>query len=504
MKLHEKQGHLGVLDGSRKRSTFNLVGYKWVAVLLLVAAAVSGCRVVQSAADAPGQAVRAVTPPSVQAKEEGPDPVEIQSLVMRFGDDFISRLTTGIDALQMNGEPMPTTEKLRSKLAVGSAVCAIASGPNIQANLLDMTAFVMETRMSLETPQYAERFGTTALPLVETCLNAETGLWSVCERILKPEQQTELREAIDLWHRQNSTGDWPPGVRTVGLAIEIVQAKRQSDGQGVNLLGALLLDPLAKLDPTRRELAEIRLFAERALFVGRNMPYLLRWQVELLSQTTLEQPVIQMWTTNVPHLVQTASRMEKTVSHVAEAASRLATTAEQLPSQIAAEREALVKTLRDEQEKTLTPLVEGVRETLLAGSGLATNATTMLATFDGVLERMGVDSSKSNAPPAQTQAAAREESTPFRIQDYSEAAERLEASALRLTELLQTFDQTLGANSREALAVQLDPVVRRTRAETEALIDHLFHRALQLIGALLLAALAYRLIASRISRAPRS
>ena len=456
---------------------------------------------IQSAADAPGQAVRAVTPPSVQA-EEGPDPVEIQSLVMRFGDDFISRLTTGIDALQINGAPMPTTEKLRSKLAVGSAICAIASGPNIQANLLDMTAFVMETRMSLETPQYAERFGTTALPLVETCLNAETGLWSVCERILKPEQQTELREAIDLWHRQNSTGDWPPGVRTVGLAIEIVQAKRQSDGQGVNLLGALLLDPLAKLDPTRRELAEIRLFAERALFVGRNMPYLLRWQVELLSQTTLEQPVIQMWTTNVPHLVQTASRMEKTVSHVAEAASRLATTAEQLPSQIAAEREALVKTLRDEQEKTLTPLVEGVRETLLAGSGLATNATTMLATFDSVLERMGVDGPESDAPTAQV--TAEEEGTPFRIQDYSEAAERLEATALRLTELLQTFDQTLGANSREALVAQLDPVVRRTRAETEALIDHLFCRALQLIGVLLVAALVYRLIASRISRAPRT
>ncbi len=456
---------------------------------------------VQSAADAPGQAVRAVTPPSAQAEEKGPDPVEIQSLIMRFGDDFISRLTTGIDTLQINGAPMPTAEKLRSKIAVGSAVCAIASGPNIQANLLDMTAFVMETRMSLEAPRYKERFGATALPLIETCLNAETGLWSVCERILKPPQQAELREAIDLWHRQNSTGDWPPGVRTVGLAIEVVQARRQSDGQGVNLLGALLLDPLAKLDPTRREIAEIRLFSERALFVGRNMPHLLRWQVELLSQTTLEQPVIQMWTTNVPHLVQTASRMEETVSRVAETAARLATTAEKLPAQVAAEREALVKNLRDEQEKTLTPLLEGVRETLLAGSGLATNATTMLATFNGVMERMGVDGSKKDVPPAP--AAAQEEGTPFRIQDYSEAAERLDAAALRLTELLRTFDQTLGANSREVLAAQLDPVVRRTRAETEALIDHLFWRALQLIGVLLVAALAYRLIAGRMSRAPR-
>ncbi|HOR96943.1 MAG TPA: hypothetical protein PLZ74_01050, partial [Kiritimatiellia bacterium] len=219
-------------------------------------------------------------------------------------------------------------------------------------------------------------------------------------------------------------------------------------------------------------------------------------------QTTLEQPVIQMWTTNVPHLVQAANHIGETVAHVAETAARLATTAEKLPAQVAAEREALVKTLRDEQEKTLTPLVEGVRETLLAGSGLATNATTMLATFDGVLERMGVDGSESDAPPAQV--AAKEEGTPFRIQDYSEAAERLEASALRLTELLQTFDQTLGANSREALAAQLDPVVRRTRAETEALVDHLFRRALQLTGALLAAALAYRLIASRISRTPRA
>ncbi|NLN02264.1 MAG: hypothetical protein GX174_10235 [Lentisphaerae bacterium] len=469
---------------------------KWAAALLLAAAAVSGCRMIQIAADVPGQAVRAVTPGA--RVEEGPDPVEIQALVMRFGDDFVSRLTTGIDSLQVHGAPMPTGERLRSKIAVGSSVCAIATGPNIQANLLDMTAFVMETRMSLQTARHAERFGASALPLVETCLNAETGLWRVCERILKPAQQADLREVIEVWHRQNSTGEWPPGVRTIGLAIEMVRAKRQNSDRGVNLLGALLLDPLAELDPTRREIAEIRLFAERGLFVGRHMPNLLRWQVELVTQTTLEQPVVQVWTTNVTHLTQTASHIGETVTHVAEAASRLAATAEQLPGQLTAEREALVKTLREEQEKTLTPLVEGVRETLLAGSGLATNTATMLTTFDSVMARMGVDGSKDDAAPVPEK--EKEERTPFRIQDYSEAAERLEASALRLTELLQTFDQTLGANSREALAAQLDPLVQRTRTETQALVDHLFRRALQLTGALLVAALVYRLVAARLSR----
>jgi hypothetical protein len=191
-----------------------------------------------------------------------------------------------------------------------------------------------------------------------------------------------------------------------------------------------------------------------------------------------------VWTTNVTHLTQTASHIGETVTHVAEAASRLAATAEQLPGQLTAEREALVKTLREEQEKTLTPLVEGVRETLLAGSGLATNTATMLTTFDSVMARMGVDGSKDDAAPVPEK--EKEERTPFRIQDYSEAAERLEASALRLTELLQTFDQTLG--------------VQRTRTETQALVDHLFRRALQLTGALLVAALVYRLVAARLSR----
>ena len=84
------------------------------------------------------------------------------------------------------------------------------------------------------------------------------------------------------------------------------------------------------------------------------------------------------------------------------------------------------------------------------------------------------------------------------------AAARLEAAAQRLTELLRTFDQTLGASSREALAEEIAPVVRRTRAEGEALADHLFHRALQLVGALLAAALAYRLLAGRLPRPPRA
>jgi hypothetical protein len=125
----------------------------------------------------------------------------------------------------------------------------------------------------------------------------------------------------------------------------------------------------------------------------------------------------------------------------------------------------------------------------------------MLAAFDRVLDRLDVGGPQADGTPGTNAGAP---SAPFRIQDYGAAAERLEAAAIRLTELLQTFDQTLGANSRDTLAAQLAPVVRRTRAEGGALADHLFRRALQLVGAVLAAALAYRLLVGRLPRPPRA
>jgi hypothetical protein len=451
------------------------------AALFLLAAAGTGCRLIQTAADAPGQAVRAVTPGA--KKPAGTDPVEIQALLIRFADAFIARATAGVDALRREAEPLPLAERLRWKLAFGSSVCAIASGANARANLFDMTAYVMETRLAIETNGQPDVFGDSAAPLLESCRTAEAELWRIGGKILAPAQQADLREAVELWHRQNPSTNRLPGVRAVGLALEVVQARRPETARGGNLLGLLMLDPLAELDPARRELAETRLFAERALFVARIMPTLLRWQTELLSLATLEQPVVLAWTTNV--------------TRVADAAARLSATAEQLPQQVAAERDALLAALQS-QEQALRPLVVETRQALLAGSGLATNLATTLAAFDGVLDRLDVGGAGNRDDAGRT--AGDEPGEPFRIQDYGEAAGRLEAAAQRLTELLQTFDQTLGANSRSALTEQIAPIVRRTRSEGEALADHLFRRAVQLVVAMLLAALAYLLLATRLGR----
>jgi hypothetical protein len=267
--------------------------------------------------------------------------------------------------------------------------------------------------------------------------------------------------------------------RAAGLALDVAQNIQTDGSTRGSLLGLLRLDPLSGLDPARRELAEARLFAERALFVVQVLPTLLRWQAELLSLEMLNQPAVQQWTTNA--------------TQIAASVERLTAAAEQLPGQLAAEREEILRTL-ESQERILLPVLGEARLMLTAGAQMSDSLNVTLATFDGVLKRLGIDEAAGPRP-------AKTNSEPFRIQNYGQAAERLEAAARQFTELLRTFDQTLGANSRSQLAAQLGPVVQQARTDGQDLVDHAFRKGVLFVVVVLLAALIYRVLAARLTRA---
>jgi hypothetical protein len=128
---------------------------------------------------------------------------------------------------------------------------------------------------------------------------------------------------------------------------------------------------------------------------------------------------------------------------------------------------------------------------------MSASLNTTLITFDGVLKRLGVDETEVSG-------VHHTNATPFRIQDYGQTAEHLEAAARQLTVLLQTFDQTLGANSRERLAAQIDPVVEQAQARGKSLVDYAFRKGVLFVSVVLLAALLYRLIASRLPRSSQN
>jgi hypothetical protein len=433
--------------------------------------------VIQTAADAPGQAVRAVLPQEPQVPVV--NPVEVQQSLMRFANAFTARMTSSIEKLQQGTNALNRTGSLRWNLAFGTAACAIASGENAVASMLNMTVFVMETRMAVEDHWMPNVFGEAAGTLLENCRTSEAEIWRLVATVLQPEQQVELREAIEAWHRQHAAPTDLPMARAAGLALDVAQNIQTDGSTRGSLLGLLRLDPLSGLDPARRELAEARLFAERALFVVQVLPTLLRWQAELLSLEMLNQPAVQQWTTNA--------------TQIAASVERLTAAAEQLPGQLAAEREEILRTL-ESQERILLPVLGEARLMLTAGAQMSDSLNVTLATFDGVLKRLGIDEAAGPRP-------AKTNSEPFRIQNYGQAAERLEAAARQFTELLRTFDQTLGANSRSQLAAQLGPVVQQARTDGQDLVDHAFRKGVLFVVVVLLAALIYRVLAARLTRA---
>jgi hypothetical protein len=213
---------------------------------------------------------------------------------------------------------------LKWKIAVGTETCSIAIGPNAVVNLLDMTIFVTITREVLEDYWRPKIFGESAQPMLDGCRSAETNIWLLNCRVLTPGQQSELPQSIDIWYRENSLPESVLAALAVGFVSQLAKdnpAAKTSSGSVFSLLG---VDPLSGLDPATREIAQTRLLAERALYVGQKMPMLLRWQTELLALNSSQLPGVQLLVTNS--------------TQIASSVDRFATLAIKLPDQVSAER----------------------------------------------------------------------------------------------------------------------------------------------------------------------
>lgn len=439
------------------------------ALLLMLAIAGVGCHVVKSTAELPARAVNSVT--SGQREKQTVDPVDVQQTLQRFADGFSAQMIAAADQLQSGTNTLDARDLLRIKIGFTTETTSIAAGPNAFANLIDMAAFVTVTRMALEEHWVPNVFGDSARPMLVSCQNGETNVWHLVSRAFSNDQQVQLRDAIQTWRAMNPISDRMLGARTLELSKEIFKKKKpEAGGGGGNVLGLLMLDPFAGMDPAVREIAQTRLFAERALYVAQKMPSMLRWQTELLSINATETPAVQQIVSN-----STA---------ISASLERFATVAEKLPNQVSSEREQILKALHS-QEKDLAALMN-------AGTDMSDSLNTTLTTFDALMHRFGVGETNNTTSSATN-------AEPFRILDYAETATRLSATAEQLTELLNTLDQTLGSTNLAALTEKVSPAVERAEAGGKAVVDYAFWKGVMLIVVALLAALVYKFAATRVT-----
>ena len=235
------------------------------------------------------------------------------------------------------------------------------------------------------------------------------------------------------------------------------------------MFSLLNVDPLAGMEPAVREVAQTRMFAERVLFVTQKMPTLLRWQTELLSVNAVEMPAVQQ-------LISNSTQLSVSVE-------RFAYVAERLPEQLSKEREEIVKALQT-QERDIASLMG-------QGTQFSASLNTTFTTFDALMKRFGVGEPKSEeTPPANA--------VPFRIQDYTQSAAQIEATAGRLTELLGMLDRTMGSFNLAQLSAQAGPVVQQAQAGGKEVVDYAFWKGILLVVIVLVAALIYRFLVTRL------
>ena len=118
----------------------------------------------------------------------------------------------------------------------------------------------------------------------------------------------ELRRGIAAWHSRNPLPESLVAARALGFASQIAEAGKDEKTKPGSVFSLLGVDPLAGMDPAVREIAQTRLFAERALFVTQKMPMLLRWQTELLSVNAVEMPAVQQLVSNSTQIAASVER----------------------------------------------------------------------------------------------------------------------------------------------------------------------------------------------------
>jgi hypothetical protein len=438
----------------------------------------SGCRIAEETVQAPVRAVNALVPGT---KSSPPDPAALQVGVLRYADEYADRTAAVLDEYaRRSGTPEARRQALQWKLAVGSAALNIGTGPNPQANLLDFVALAMVTRMALEEVWTKTTNGLVFEPWLAVSRDLETNVWKLAVGVLTPEQQQELRDVTRRWWEDHPDARAGYFVRPQEFTSLIHQNHEKSDRPG-SVFGLMGLDPTAGLDPAVREVARTRLLAERALFMAERMPYLVRWQAELLTEDVLRQEPV--------------ARAVGSTERLSRAAESVSQTAAQLPDRITAERKAVLEAL-EAQEGRLRALSAEVGRTLAAGEKMSTSLNTTLTTFDALMKRFGVGEPSTSPPDTN--------SPPFNILDYARTADRVAVMAGQVDTLVKDAVGTLDSPALNKRLADLNALSGRAGADAKSVLNHAFLLAAGLVVLALASALVYRRLAPRGTTAPAS
>ena len=400
---------------------------------------------------------------------------ELQVRLMRFADRYAGFVTQAIDDVERLQSTPEARREFNAPLVHSIAAAYIkAADARPQVALLDMVVMTTLGRMVFEE-HWRPRFGASADPVVTALGNLERDIWNMASGILTAEQQTELRERVVSFRKEH-----PELTNFSQTAYNDLPSTGESSALRRRAGGGMFRSVRRMTD----QVEQTRMLAERAMYLSTRLPLKSGFIADVWLSQIAANPA-------VGGLLDDANAF-------AGASERLASVAEQLPVQLAEERNETIRQLAREialqREQALNQLLDGIaleRERTIEQfvaeeqrlKGLITELHQTLVAGNELALSVGVlvEALKPGPPDNTTPAAHREPAKPFDIDDYRHALVEAGATIRDLNSLLGSTQQLLDSHGASELLPQLATAIDKAGGESRAIADHLFLRSLLLI-----------------------
>jgi hypothetical protein len=226
---------------------------------------------------------------------------ELQSRVMSFADRFTAMMAT---ALQRYEALKPSKDNFYKVLSIvtyslsNAYIIAGESDPDVA--LLDMVSMVTLGRIILEETG-PRTFGKQVKPVIKAFRRAEKDIGRIAANVLTPDELGQLMAIIKRWRRKNPDVTFFPFVRFSYFAADRRESKltREEEPEG-------LID---SVEAATQQAEEMRLLAERGMYLGTRIPQLTGLFSELWLARLLGNQDIENLLADISQLSQTTARL---------------------------------------------------------------------------------------------------------------------------------------------------------------------------------------------------
>ena len=391
---------------------------------------------------------------------------ELDELTRAFADRYVGLLASACDALKKDNPDLVQRREAQVLLTDCAAnVYDIASNPDAFTRMLDLVVITtLVSQVWIDDNRVEEVFAGREEVLVRALHHGRLEAWALANQVLRPDQLDLLDYLLWDWRRHNTDMVRSSFVRFSNFAIGRGKAANAAvDAAGwfsvVEILG--VGDLFSSVGQTGRAVDEARLFSERMFYLLKREPTLLRWQVEALQDEMLATPEVGKALTDV---------------------HRLTDQAEQLPKDIAGERQAILAALDDRMTRA-DATVTNMRAAMSEANGLVTSLgptskslNEMLKTADALVARFDRPDRRPATQP----------SRPFDIREYGEAVKELAVTAGKMNDLLKSSNELLGSSEWDRRIQQVsqsaDGRMKMAAERSQLLVDDFFWRTYVALG----------------------